>query len=186
MSVQKINDLINIIHTANNSTDNIETKIKTLFKYYKEFDALRDKELKKYRENILDNESVYNMLENILNDCSCFAACKTKKIKRELLLHLLVDFLNFINSLPLKLDEMNNDDIITIKLKHTTRGFFGNYNNFIISEPVGYKCKINVIRDFEKLISISINPVYNFDFLSIINNPYIKEKLTLLIDKFNE
>jgi hypothetical protein len=191
MSVQKINAIINNIHTVINSTDNIESKVKLLFKYYKDFDVLRDKEYKKFKDNLIDNDAIFNMLESILNDCPCFAACKTKKVKRELLLCLLSDFLDFINSPPYQNylninDKDKEDDNVVIKLKYTTRELFFNYQNFIINEPVCYKCKINVVNDLAKLTNISLNSVYSFDILSNIIDPCVRDKLALLIAKFNK
>jgi hypothetical protein len=173
----------------NDTTKDIKGLIKSIFDIYKEIDILRDKEYKKYKENLIDNEIFSGILENILNDSICFAAIKTKKVKKEIMVCLLSDFISHIgNSSEFDFNEYHtNQPDQFIVLVHTTRCFFGSYKKFVISDPVIYKCPYNIYCKIYNTIKTSEKPDdMEFDISKLTSNSVLQQELENVISAYNK
>lgn len=153
-SVHKYNNLLTQAKKlcGKKNKDDIYTDIaKQLFIIYRDVDSLRDKEIKRYRELLLDNTKLSEIFDNILSESEILMITKSKKIKKELSLSLLDDIIQYIEK-----NELFNDNIIfdkkenMIPLTKLTNLVFGTAEKFIIEKPVIYKCpqtEIMKIRD---------------------------------------
>jgi hypothetical protein len=153
-SVHKYNNLLTQAKKlcGKKNKDDIYTDIaKQLFIIYRDVDSLRDKEIKRYRELLLDNTKLSEIFDNILSESEILMITKSKKIKKELSFSLLDDIIQYIEK-----NELFNDNIIfdkkenMIPLTKLTNLVFGTTEKFIIEKPVIYKCpqtEIMKIRD---------------------------------------
>lgn len=190
--VQKYNSILNQVKKdvkkkSNKDMMYIETA-QYLFDVYRQIDVLRDKEIRRYYEIIIDDVDMGIILDDILSDSELFPIIKlTKKVKKELLLCLITDIFDYIEK-----NECLNDFIILnendklILLDKTTKFVFGTKKNFIIEKPVIFKCPKN---DFIKICNIikskdtPDNLEFNID--DMINDIHAKAELHKMINKYH-
>jgi hypothetical protein len=152
-SVHKYNTFLNQakkICGKKNPNDIYADIAKQIFNIYREVSSLRDKEIKRYRELLLDNTKLSEILDNILSESEILIqiVSKSKKLKKELSLTLLDDIIKYIEN-----NELFNNDVILNKKEHMiplvnlTDFIFGSKEKFVIEKSIMYKCsEIDLIK----------------------------------------
>lgn len=192
--VHKYNGLLNqakkLVKLHNDELENNDicsNTAKQIFDIYREIDGLRDKEKKKYCEDLLDDENLGTMIENILNDIVLFTTTKMKKIKREMMLALENDIMNYIEKDVHEVNEYQQDRTEKmISLHKTTRFVFGSFKSYVIEKPVIYKCPHDIYCKIFNIIKAKEKPDnLEFKINDITTNLRLRTEITKMIEKIS-
>jgi hypothetical protein len=183
MSMHKYDTLINQARKLCNEKNNATDSAKKLFAIKREIEILKEKENKKNKEILLENRELSEFVENILNESELLilTTSKSKKIKKEMMLLVLDDIIDYI----FMLDKNNIDQSnYSIPLPYLTKHIFGSSRNLIIPNAISYKCTpehINILKD---VILLKESP-YKFDIDDIVINNDIKKEYEFLTKKYH-
>jgi hypothetical protein len=163
-----------------------------LFTIYKEIDYLRDKESKKYKDSLLDNSKLSDLLDNIIGDSEVLMVTKSKKLKKELLLALLDDIMEYIENNELL---GNNGNIIfindeyneyNISLPKFTKFIFGSKKSLFCEKPAIYKCPGENMAKIKNVISEMEKPdTLDFNINEITNDIHVRDEFDKMVIAFH-
>lgn len=165
-----------------NKKDTYSDIAKKLFLIQKDIFTLEEKEKKKDKEYLLENRELSDFLNCILNESEVLMTLiqKNKKFKKEVVMLLLDDVIDYIMFLKDKNININSHNI---PLPNLTDFMFGTRHNFSIPTPILYNSSsenINKIKDI--IIFKKNNYIFNID--EITNNDDIKNEFNNLMKKY--
>ena len=160
---------------------------KQLFIIYREVDSLRDKEIKRYRELLLDGTKLSEILDNILSESEILMITKSKKIKKELSLSLLDDIIQYIEK-----NELFNNNIIfdkkenMIPLTKLTNFIFGSTTKFIVETPIVYKCpQTDILKIRDAILEGERPDPLNFNVNEITDDIHVRAEFNKLVEAYH-